>query len=82
MHKNYILIGAFVAIVVAGFGYQSYATMHDTETSEQTQDRLMREGKTALGLDKQASSTANQMASGSMRMEDGVMMETDSMKTK
>lgn len=82
MNKNYLLVGACVAIVVAGFGYQSYITMHDTETSAETQARLMSEGKRALGIQPEASSSAVQMASGTMHMEDGVIMATESMMQK
>lgn len=82
MKKYYLLVGVCLSVVVFGFAYQSYVTMRDTETSEQTQQRLMREGARALGLDIQASSSAHLMASGTIKMEDGVIIATDSMKTK
>jgi hypothetical protein len=82
MNKNYILIGVFVSIIVFGFGYQSYVTMHDTETSSETEQRLMREGERALGIQKEASSSGAMVASGTLPMEDGVIVATDSMMQK
>ena len=82
MKKYYLLVGVCLSVVVFGFAYQSYVTMRDTETNEQTQQRLMLEGARALGLDIHASSSAHLMASGTMKMEDGVMMASASMKTQ
>ncbi len=61
MNKHYLIVGVLVAIIVAGFGYQSYVTMHDGETKAEMAARLQMQADFSKSEAEKVASATPQM---------------------